>query len=455
MKHEQILAVFQDCGDFVWRKLNISGQELYYYCIDGMTAGAEIGELVLRPTMQDLTGDSMEALYENALGRDIYAAVVKPAKTVQEVVNFLVNGFTILLFPSVGAISIETKSPVKRLPAPPQVENTVKGAKDAFTETMRINTTLIRYHMRSPDLRIFQTVVGKDSLTNVSVVWLKGKTSENLVEMTKNRINSMNIDGLITPSAVEEYISGTRTTPFPLVQYTERADRFATALLAGRVGILVDGLPVGYLVPVDLGRLMESTEDTARDYVTATALRALRYFALMVSLLLPALYVAMATYHPEMLPTKLLLSIITSKENVPFPTILEVIFLLLAFEILQEAGLQLPQSIGQSVSIIGGLVVGSAAVEAQIISPAALIAVAVAGICGFALPQRDFANAIRLCRFGLTILASLAGLVGVVLGFMALVGHLAGLTSYGKPYLAPFSDLEGGDAVVRRRFGGN
>ncbi len=454
MKHEQILRVFGDCGDFVWRNLTISGQTLYYYCIDGMTAGAEIGELVLRPLMQDVEGADMGQLYEKVLHQNLYATVVKPAETVEKVANFLVNGFTVLLFPSKGAVAIETKSPVKRMPAPPQVENTVKGAKDAFTETMRINTTLLRYHLRSPDLRIFQTVVGKDSLTNVSVVWLKGKTPENLVEMTKNRLNSMEIDGLITPSAVEEYVSGTRTTPFPLVQYTERADRFATALLAGRVGILVDGLPVGYLVPVDLGRLMESAEDTARDFATATALRLVRYGALFVSLLLPALYVAMTTFQPEMLPTQLLLSIISSKENVPFPTIMEVIFLLLAFEILQEAGLQLPQSIGQSVSIIGGLVVGSAAVEAQIISPAALIAVAVAGICGFALPQRDLANALRLWRFALTILASTAGLVGLVLGFMALVGHLAGLTSYGKPYLAPFSDLDEGGAVVRKRYGG-
>lgn len=453
MKHEQILEIFGDCGDFVWRSLDISGENLYYYCIDGMTAGAEIGELVLRPMMQDLAGENMGQLYEKALHQNLYAASVKPAENLEKVANFLVNGFTVVLFPSKGAIAVETKSPVKRMPAPPQVENTVKGAKDAFTETMRINTTLIRYHMRSPDLRIFQTVVGKDSLTNVSVLWLKGKTPENLVEMTKNRLNSMEIDGLLTPSSVEEYISGDRSTPFPLAQYTERADRFATSLLAGRVGILVDGLPIGYLVPVDLGQLMSSTEDTARDYVTATWLRIVRYGALFASLLLPGLYVAMTTFQPEMLPTQLLLSIIASKENVPFPTILEVIFLLLAFEILQEAGLQLPQSIGQTVSIIGGLVVGSAAVEAQIISPAALITVAVAGICGFTLPQQDLANAFRLWRFGLTILAAGAGLVGLVFGFMALVGHLAGLTSYGKPYLAPFSDLEAGAAVVRRRYG--
>ncbi len=452
MKHQQILGIFDDCGDFVWRELDISGHKVYVYFIDGMTGGEDIGSHILRPMMQDLDGCDMAGLYENALYSTVYSAVAKPVETAEKVGFFLVNGFTVVLFPGVGAISYETKSIIKRLPAPPLVENTVKGAKDAFTETMRINTTLLRYHLRTPDLRIFQTVVGQKSLTNVSVVWIAGKTDADLVKRTKKRINSMQIEQLITAASVEEYVSGSRKTPFPLVQYTERSDRFATEILDGRVGILVDGLPVGYLVPVDLGRLMESAEDTGRDFLTATALRIVRYGALFISLLLPALYVAMTAFAPEMLPTKLLISIIQSKENVPFPTVAEVIFLLLAFEILQEAGLQLPQSIGSTVSIIGGLVVGSAAVEAQIISPAALIAVAVAGICGFVLPQQDLANAVRLCRFGLTVLAALAGLVGVVLGFLLLMGHLAGLSSYGKPYLAPFSNFRGGGVIVRKQY---
>lgn len=172
-------------------------------------------------------------------------------------------------------------------------------------------------------------------------------------------------------------MTGSRKTAFPLLQYTERPDTFCQGLLNGQVGLLVDGLPLGYLAPVDLGILMKSTEDRAVDYISATCLRVLRYLALLAALLLPGLYVAMATYHQEMIPTKLLLAIIDSKQEVPFDTVFEVIGLLAAFELLQEAGLHLPQAIGTAVSIIGGLAVGTTAVDARLISPAALI---VAGV---------------------------------------------------------------------------
>ena len=238
------------------------------------------------------------------------------------------------------------------------------------------------------------------------------------------------------------------STAFPLLQYTERTDRFAQALLDGRVGLLVDGLPLGYLAPVDLSYLMTSAEDRGTDFLSASCVRVLRYLALLAGLLLPALYVAMAAFHPEMLPTQLLQSVIESKRSVPFPTIFEVLGLLVAFELLQEASVSLPQSIGQSLSIIGGLVVGTAAVE---VSPAALIVVAAAGICGFAIPGRGLAAALRLWRFVLAVLASLAGLYGLTLGALALLVHLSELDSLGQPYLAPFSNVSGWRSLLRTR----
>jgi len=221
--------------------------------------------------------------------------------------------------------------------------------------------------------------------------------------------------------------------------------------LNGQVGLLVDGLPLGYLAPVDLGILMKSTEDRAVDYISATCLRVLRYLALLAALLLPGLYVAMATYHQEMIPTKLLLAIIDSKQEVPFDTVFEVIGLLAAFELLQEAGLHLPQAIGTAVSIIGGLAVGTTAVDARLISPAALIVAASAGICGFTLPSRDLSDAIRVWRFALAILAGVGGLFALTAGSVLLLIHLSGLTSLDVSYLTPFSDARAARAILRPR----
>lgn len=445
-----ISALFDGAGDFNRRVLHVGGHTLYLYAIDGLTSGGDISEFVVKPLVQDAFGGTMEELYDRALHTAVYNSVAEPCDDLDSVAKKLVNGFAVVLF-GARAIAFEDKTGEKRSPSAPEVENTVKGPKDAFTETVRTNTSLLRRHLRTPALRLYETVVGRRSLTNVTVAYIDGLTDTALVERMKTRLAQIDIDGLLSPAAVEEYVTGSRPTAFPLLQYTERTDRFAQALLDGRVGLLIDGLPLGYLAPVDLGYLMTSPEDRGTDYFSASALRVVRYLALLLGLLLPALYVAMTGFHPEMLPTLLLESIIESKQNVPFPTVFEVLGLLVAFELLQEASVSLPQSIGQSLSIIGGLVVGTAAVEAKIVSPTALIIVAVAGICGFALPGRGFADAVRLWRFLLTVLASLGGLYGLTMGALCLLVHLAGLESLGRCYLAPFSRVSGGRFLLRRR----
>ena len=316
------------------------------------------------------------------------------------------------------------------------MENTVKGAKDAFVETIRSNTSYVRRPLRTPDLRLFETQVGKRTLTNVSALWIEGITDPSLVERMKSRLSEIDIDGYQTPSAVEEYVTGSRATAFPLLQYTERSDRFCQGLLEGRVGLLVDGLPLGYLAPADLMYLMESPEDRGRDYVGASAVKVRRYLAFFACLFVPGIYIALATFHQAIIPLPMLRSIIDSKQSVPFSTTAEVLGLLIAFELLQESGIHLPQAIGQSVSVVGGIVVGSAAVEAGIISPVALIAVSIAGICGFVMPNRDLANALRIWRFAIAALSAIAGLYGTAAGGLILLIHLLRLKCLGIPYLA-------------------
>ena len=419
-------ARFNGADDFCLRELTAGGQVLYALFLDGMTSGSDISDFVVRPLMENLRPGTPEELYAQAQRGAVWCAVCEEADSAEAAADKLTHGYCVVVFPGLA----------KAL---------------CFTETIRINTALVRRHLRTPELRLASKTVGRRTQTNVTVCSIAGLTDPKLVARMEKRLSRIDIDGLLSPAAVEEYVTGSRRTAFPLLQYTERTDQFCQGLLEGQVGLLVDGLPLGYLAPVDLGILMASPEDRAVDYVSATCVRILRYAALFLSLFLPALYAAMATFQQQMLPTKLLLAIIESKENVPFPTLLEVLGLLAAFELLQEAGLHLPQAIGTAVSIIGGLVVGTAAVEANLVSPAALIVAATAGICGFTLPSRDLSDAVRLWRFLLTALGGIAGLFGLTVGAILLLVHLAGLTSLGVAYLAPFSDVRGWRAVLRPR----
>lgn len=445
--HDNIVKIFSGAGDFTVRQIAVGREQktVYIYSIDGLVSSADISDFVMKPLMQ-MTGNVTVQEAERLV---IYNAVASDVKDLDDAASKLVNGFCVVLFGENQAVAFEVKTGEKRSISAPEVENTIKGAKDAFTETVRTNTSLIRRHMRSPELRLEEQVVGRRSLTNVTICSVEGITAPHLVEAVSRRMSEIDIDGMITPASAEEYLTGSRKTAFPLLLFTERPDRFAWGLLAGRVGVLIDGLPLGYLLPATAADYLESPEDRGGNYIVASCVKFLRMLSLIAALLLPGFFAAVCQYHQEMIPTDLLQAIVESRQAVPFSTGAEVLLLLVAFELLQEAGLHLPQNLGQAVSIIGGLVVGSAAVEASLISPAALIVVAAAGVCGFTLPERDFADAIRVWRGAVVLGALVAGLAGAAMVLLLMLIHMSDLRSLGVPYLYPMD--RGKTSPLRKR----
>ena len=303
---EDVQACFGDTADLNTRQITVGGQRLGLLFLDGLTSGGDIAEQVLKPLMETVTPGSIQEVLTQAERARVYCAVAERTQDPAQTADKLLHGYCAVIFPGTDtALCFETKTSARRGPSAPESENTVKGAKDAFTETMRINTSLLRRHLRTAQLRFLQKTVGLRTKTAVTVCYLADLTAPELVRRMEKRLENIDIDGMLTPASVEEYVTGSRRTAFPLLQYTERPDTFCQGLLNGQVGLLVDGLPLGYLAPVNLGVLMKSTEDRAVDYLSASCLRVLRYLALLAALLLPGLYVAMATYHQEMIPTKL------------------------------------------------------------------------------------------------------------------------------------------------------
>lgn len=334
----------------------------------------------------------------------------------------------------------------------PTTEVTVRGSKEGFTETLRVNTSMLRRRIKDRRLRIEQLTIGRVSQTEIAVVYISGVANNKTVDEVKSRLERIDVASIQESGHLEEYIEDTPFSPFPTILRTERPDRVAGNLIEGRIAVLTDGTPFALVVPATFTMFLTTPEDYFERYYLGTAIRALRYLAFLISLTLPALYVAISTFHQEMLPTPLILSIASQRERIPFPAMVEALLMELVFEVLREAGLRLPRIVGQAVSVIGALVVGEAAMRAGLVSPAMVVVVAGTGIASFATPAFSIAVSARLLRFPLILLGGSLGLFGIGAGLMMLLIHLSALRSFGVPYMEPFlplviRDLK--DAVLR------
>ena len=371
---------------------------------------------------------------------------IKLIKKVEEGIEGILSGDSIFLLDQCDqGFLVSTRGWDARSVEEPQTEQVVRGPRDGFTENIRTNTSLVRRRIRDPLFRIEPLKVGKKSKTDVNIAYLKGTVKEGLVDEVKSRLQQIKIDAIIESGYIEELIEDAPLSPFTTIQSTERPDKVAASILEGRVAIFVDNSPFVLIAPTYFWQFLQASDDYYSKYLTGSFFRVIRYIAFIISLTLSSIYVMLASFHHEMIPTPLALTIASGREVIPFPVLLEALIMELAFELMREAGLRMPKPIGQAVSIVGSLVVGQAAVQAGIVSPFMVIIVALTGIASFAIPNYAASYSIRLIRFPLLIASGTLGLLGFAAMFFLIAIHALSIRSFGESYLAPATPFQPSD----------
>ncbi|MBU8880849.1 spore germination protein [Bacillus sp. FJAT-29790] len=439
---EYFRSLYLNSFDVMFRSFLIGEKfQGYLIYIDGLTDVQKMDEQVLTPLMKNKIETASELT--NFLVNKTPVSSVQKMTSFSECVDSISNGNPILLCHGINlGFSFGLAKWEKRSIEEPAAESGIRGPREGFTETIGVNTSLIRRIIKSPALKMKTLHVGEYTKTKIFLSYIEGIADQTLIEEVENRIKRIKIDGILESNYIEEFIEDNTYSPFPQILSTERPDVVSANLLEGRVAILIDGTPFVLIAPTSLFSLFQSQEDYYGRYLISSVIRMLRFLFLTISLLLPSLYVAILTYHQEMVPTALLLSIASARESVPFPALVEAIMMELTFEALREAGVRLPKQIGSAVSIVGALVIGQAAVQAGLVSAPMVIVVAVTGIASFMIPRYAIGIGIRMLRFPIILLAGSLGLIGVMMGIIAIIIHLATLRSFGVPYLSPIAPLK-------------
>lgn len=447
--------VFDLCGDVLFREFKINAEipiRAFIVFVAELTDHEMLSDHVLKTIMQEPITMLRSAKLSKAnagqvlLNRLIEVSECSTAADMLELVEKVLEGNTALVLEgSSTAIICGVRGGESRVISEPDSEPVVRGPKDGFIERIDTNMSLIRCRLKTSRLKAETFQIGLLSKTKVVVCYIKGIANDKVVEEVKLRIGRINIDNVLDSNYIEELIQDEHFSVFPLVQHTERPDKVVASLVEGRVAILVDNTPFTLIVPVTFVSLLQAAEDYYNNAVFATFVRLLRFVALNIALLLPALTVAAFSFHQGMLPSALLSTVAGSRQGLPLTTVSEVLLIEFAFELLREAGVRLPKTVGQAISTVGGLVIGQAAVSAGLVSPITVIVVSTTAVATFTIPNYAAGTAIRILRFGLIILAGFLGGVGIMLGLMVILIHLCSLRSFGIPYLSPLAPLSWGD----------
>lgn len=394
--------------------------------------------------------DIQEFVRHNSLG----IADVKKLENLDESIDAMLAGNAVFFIDGYDkAMKISSKGYPSTGVMEAESEKVLRGSREGFSDSVKSNSALIRKRLRDTRLKVEEYKIGVRSHTLTQVLYMDDLVHEGLLEEVKERLEEFQIDGILDSGMLEQLTEDVWYSPFPQYQTTERPDRAVQEILKGKVVILCDNSPEALILPGNFSSFMESSEDWYHRFEMASFLRILRYLAVIMATVLPGLYLAVIRFHTQILPSALILSFAEAREGVPFSSVVELIFLELAFELIREAGVRVPGSLGNAIGIVGGLVIGQAAVEANLVSPIVVMIVALTALGSMTVPNEEFAAAFRLVKYGFLILGGYLGIYGIVLGVYLVIGHLAGLISFGIPYLVPFIKKEQkgskGEGVLR------
>ncbi|MEF2965972.1 spore germination protein [Paenibacillus sp. M1] len=409
--------------------------------LDGMTDVETIQGYIISPLLQCREEEvSLTMLGEQV----IQASEVHIAASLEIAVDQILAGSLLILMDGEAAgLVVSAAKWEDRAVEDSKTQPVIQGPHNAFTEKLRTNTTLVRRRVKDTRLRLAGIQVGKLSKTEIAIMYLEGPANDQLVAKLIGSLNNITEDHILGGENLEEILHGNNAfTVFPRFYNTDRPDTIAAGIMEGRVAIFIDGSPFVLIAPTIFTDFLQSAEDYYQPYVYSSAIRVLRYISLFICLFAPSIYIALTTFHQEMIPTQLLLSLAGQREGTPFPAFMEAVLMEITFEILREAGVRMPRPIGQAISIVGTLVVGQAAVDAGIVSAAMVIVVSLTAIASFVIPSYAMSIPVRLIRFIFMALAASFGAYGITIGLILLVVHLCYLQSFGVPYFTPFAPYQ-------------
>ena len=394
-----------------------------------------------------------EFMQNNSLG----IADVQKLNDMNEVLGAVLSGNAVFFIDGYDkAMKISSRGYPNMGVSEAESEKVLRGSREGFSDSVKTNSALVRKRLRDTRMKVEEYQMGVRSNTVLQILYIDDLVHEELLEQIKERIEEYEIDGVLDSGMLEQLTEESWYSPFPQYQVTERPDRAALELLNGKVVLLCDNSPSALILPGSFSGFMESSEDWYNRFEMASFLRILRYVALAAATLLPGLYLAVIRFHTQILPTNMLLSFAQAREGVPFSSIAELVLLELSFELIREAGVRIPGALGNAMGIVGGLIVGSAAVEANLVSPIVVMVVAITALGSLAIPNEEFASAFRMLKYFFLFLGGYLGIFGIVIGVYLTVSHLAGLLSFGVPYLSPFvkqsTDNGTGSKIVRVPF---